>query len=136
MSNLGAAIVVEQPGRPLILVVDDEPAQLETICRGLFLYGYDSVAAEGTEQALAILRDPASPAFDLLVTDLTMPGASGCELITAVRRMRPSFPVLIITGLSLNPQVTEARARGVRVLQKPFGPDELDGAIRSMLVST
>jgi len=115
---------------PLILVVDDEPIQLETICRGLHLFGYRCVGAGDAEKALALLD--AWP-IAILVTDLTMPTISGFELIAQVRRRQPALPLLAITGLALRPEIDDLRAHGVRVLQKPFTPDDLDQAIRETL---
>ncbi len=118
-----------RPG-PLVLVVDDEPVQLETMCRGLHLYGYGCIAASSADEALRLLE--VWP-IAILITDLTMPTTSGFELIAEVRRRRLTLPLLAITGLALRPEVDDLRASGVRVLPKPFTPDELDAAVRDTL---
>jgi DNA-binding response OmpR family regulator len=113
-----------------VLVVDDESVQLESICRGLFLYGYESAGAKNAAEAVRLCR---SGSFDIVVTDLTMPGGSGCELISALREANSRLPVVVITGLALRPEVVQAtRVSSIRVLHKPFSPDELDAAIRAL----
>lgn len=116
--------------RRLILVVDDETNQLETLARGLFLLGIDCLTVRSTAEALSRLEQGG---VDLLLTDLTVPRASGAELIARARALRPELPVLVITGLSLSPQLLELRARGVPLLRKPFTPDQLGLAIEAQL---
>ncbi len=116
-----------------ICVVDDEPAQLESIRRGLFLYGYQMLALDNGEAALELLRGELGRTIDLLVTDLTLPGASGYEVIGEARRLRPELPILAITGLSNTPEIDAIRKRGIPVLQKPFSPDQLAQAVRALV---
>jgi len=119
--------------RLTVLIVDDEPVQLESLRRGLSLYGYDSVGADGAARAREILDGPGGKVIDILVSDLTMPGCSGYELVHAIRRTRPDLPVLAITGLACAPALAALRAAGVLVLQKPFDPEQLDRAIRQLV---
>jgi CheY-like chemotaxis protein len=113
--------------RRVALVVDDEADQRETLARGL-----DCVTAGGAAEALAHLEGPGGERIDLLLTDLTMPGRSGAELIERTRLARPGLPVLVITGLALPPEVTALRARGIPILRKPFTPEQLGRAIAAL----
>jgi CheY-like chemotaxis protein len=122
--------------RTQILVVDDEADQLETLCRGLFLLGLECVPARCAAEALERLAGADGARVDLLLTDLTMPGWSGAELVERARATRPGLPVLVITGLALSPEVTAMRARGIPILRKPFTPDQLGLAIEAALTAS
>ena len=122
-------------GNPHILVVDDEKHQLETVCRGLFLYGYRCVGAIDVAGALELVDDSGGADFDLVLTDLTMPGSTGLYLIEQLRQRRPELPVIVITGLAASEEVEQVRELGIPLLQKPFEPDTLDQAIRTALAS-
>jgi CheY-like chemotaxis protein len=108
-----------------ILIVDDEPALLETLCRGLSLYGHDCLAAVDAVDALEILNGANPEAVDLVLTDLSMPRSSGLELLRTIRATQPALPVVLMTGLASVAQVHELAAQGVSVLKKPFCPDRL-----------
>jgi len=122
-------------GTPRILVVDDEQTQLETVCRGLFLYGYQCTGALDADAAIEQLTAPDGSDFDLMLTDLTMPGSSGIELIEEVRRRWPDLPIVVITGLAASPEVEQVADMAIPLLQKPFEPDTLDQMIRAALRS-
>ena len=100
---------VMQPVRPAeaelhgrVLVVDDEPEVLAVLVAGLRERGHSVVPAGGGLEALGALS--ADPTFDLLVTDLSMPGIDGLKLIEEARRMKPGMPAVLLTGF-----VAEAR---------------------------
>lgn len=78
-----------------ILVVDDEPAILETSAQVLRTRGYEVRTANGGFAALAELRRSLP---DVIVSDLRMPNVSGFELLSVVRRRFPHIPVIAITG--------------------------------------
>ena len=119
--------------RTLVLVVDDEADQLETLRRGLFLLGMDCLTARCFAEAVSQLTGPGGERVDLLLTDLSMPGRSGAELIERARATRPELPVLVVTGLALSPEAMAIRARGIPFLRKPFTPDQLGAAIEALL---
>lgn len=112
-------------------MVDDEQHQLDSVCRGLRLYGFDAHGVHRVDAAIERLA--AGDHFDLLITDLTMPGRSGLDLLQRVRQDWPGLPVLVTTGLAETHEVRAVRALGVPLLGKPFGPDELDAAVRGAL---
>ena len=71
--------------RPRLLVVDDEARQMEALCRTLTPEGYDVTGCLDPREALAALREQS---FDVLLTDLMMPGMDGIELLAAALETR------------------------------------------------
>ena len=122
--------------RKQILIVDDEADQLQTIRRGLFLLGIDCLTACDCDEALSQLSPSAGERIDLLLTDLTMPGKSGAQLVERARELRPDLPVMVITGLALSSEVMAIRALGIPILRKPFTPEQLGRAIDALLPAT
>lgn len=116
-----------------VLVVDDEKRQLETICRGLFLYDYKCKMATGCQDALDLLKGPDGYTIDLMLTDLTMPGKSGMELILQTQALRPDLPIIVITGISMTPDIKTLKEMDLPILQKPFDPNTLDQTIRQLV---
>jgi excisionase family DNA binding protein len=106
------------PARPRVLVVDDEASIRDMLAKTLSLAEYEvDVAADGRA---AIERLRLMP-YDLLITDLRMPGVDGLTVIREARRFYPSLPVIIITGYSTEASAIEAINLGVSgYLTKPF----------------
>lgn len=78
-----------------ILIADDSADTAEMFCRFLESHGYECRAALGGEAALELLG---REQFDLIITDLLMPGMSGYEVAEAVRKRDRLVPMLLITG--------------------------------------
>ncbi len=78
-----------------ILVVDDQESMRTLLQDMLEVIGYEVTLAEGGEQALALLE---SNEFNLVLSDLNMPGMDGSALLRTIKATRPSLPVVIITG--------------------------------------
>jgi DNA-binding NtrC family response regulator len=109
--------------RPRILVVDDEPPQLEILRLILASEGYDVVTAGSGRSALAALR---RQPFELVLTDLKMPDLSGIELLEAVLREQPAACVLIMTAHgSIDSAVEAMRKSAFDYLTKPLDRDVL-----------
>lgn len=105
-------------GRPRILVVDDEAGIRDLLSKTLALADYDVDLAPDGRTAIDRLR--IAP-YDLLITDLRMPGIDGLTVIREGRRLRPDMPVVIITGYSSEASAIEAVNLGVSgYLTKPF----------------
>jgi excisionase family DNA binding protein len=104
--------------RPRILVVDDESSIRDVLSKTLGLAEYDVDVAPDGRAALERLR---LMPYDLLITDLKMPGIDGLTVIREARRYRPDLPVIIITGFSTEASAIEAINLGVAgYLTKPF----------------
>ena len=113
-----AAAGGSRPGRARVLVVDDEAAIRDMLSKALSLAEYDVETAPDGRAAIDRLR---ANQYDLLVTDLRMPGIDGLAVIREARRLRPDLPVIIITGYSSEASAIEAIDLGVSgYLTKPF----------------
>ena len=116
-----------QPSARRILVVDDEQSLLLTLAANLELEGFEVVAASSAQEALRLLEE--GP-FDLLLSDIRMPGMNGVELFERVRQLRPETPVLLMTAFAFEGLVQRAMEEGVfAVLSKPFKVDDLIRAL-------
>lgn len=101
-----------------LLIVDDEPLQLRALCETLALEGYSNQGFDSPQQALAALRPGA---FDLLLTDLTMPEMNGIALIEAVRRIDPEIGAIVMTGDgTIDTAVMAMRHGALDYILKPF----------------
>jgi CheY-like chemotaxis protein len=116
------------PG-PKILLVDDNAVVRDMLVDLVESLGYAADAASGGAEALALFD---RNRYDIVLTDLLMPGMSGWEVLTAVRERDPRMPVVIITG---TPAVGDPRASqpGVAVLKKPIDLKALDATIKEKL---
>ena len=104
--------------RPRILVVDDEASIRDLLSKTLALADYDVDVAPDGRSAVERLR---MLAYDLLITDLKMPGIDGLGVIREARRLKADLPVIIITGFSTEASAIEAANLGVAgYLTKPF----------------
>jgi excisionase family DNA binding protein len=105
-------------GRPRVLVVDDEASIRDLLAKTLALAEYDVDLAPDGRTALERLR---ILPYDLLITDLKMPGVDGLAVIREARRLKADIPVIIITGFSTEASAIEAVNLGVSgYLTKPF----------------
>ena len=105
-------------GRPRVLVVDDEASIRDLLSKTLALAEYDVDLAPDGRTALERLR---IIPYDLLITDLKMPGVDGLAVIREARRLKADIPVIIITGFSTEASAIEALNLGVSgYLTKPF----------------
>ena len=116
-----------------ILLVDDETDLAEIGRRWLERMGYRVTALTSAREALELfLARPLE--FDLVITDQTMPGLTGCDLCQRVMAIRPDIPVILCSGYSQQITAEEARNMGVkRFLFKPMDFHELARAIREVL---
>jgi DNA-binding NtrC family response regulator len=107
-----------------ILVVDDEHDVRESIKRFLTYEGYEVTTAESG--AVAVERASAEP-FDVVLTDLRMPGMSGLETLIALKRQQPDLPVILVTGYASAETVSQCMREGAfDYVNKPFElPDML-----------
>jgi len=110
-----------------ILVVDDDDVIRETLCE-LLAQDYVCHAADTAEGALAKLE---GQSFDLVLTDVSMPGLSGLDLLNRVVEQYPGTPVIIISGLSDQEHAQSLMARGAfDYLLKPFRLEVVEESVR------
>jgi excisionase family DNA binding protein len=110
--------IVAPPERARVLIVDDEATIRDLLSKTLALAEYDVDLASDGRTALERLR---IIPYDLLITDLKMPGVDGLSVIREARRLKADIPVIIITGFSTEASAIEAVNLGVSgYLTKPF----------------
>jgi PAS domain S-box-containing protein len=120
-------------GEEHVLLVDDETDFLHAVGERLSLLGYRVVKETDPEAALRRFREDPKQ-FDVVVTDMTMPGMTGDRLAEAILKIRPQTPVLLWTGYSERIAPESARRIGIRtLLVKPLTGRELAAAIRKIL---
>ncbi|MCB1904799.1 MAG: ABC transporter substrate-binding protein, partial [Gammaproteobacteria bacterium] len=119
-----------QGGR--VLVVDDEPDLAAYIGDLLELNGYRVATAINAQEALRCLG-PEARDFDLLITDQTMPGMTGVELIHRARQLKPGLPAILCTGFSETMDEKTAERMDVQYLQKPVAARDLLLAVSRQL---
>ncbi len=116
--------------RPRLLLVDDEAEILELLT--MIFADCDVHTALNVECAKTILR---AQTFDLIVTDLKMPGGSGLGLIEFSKQYWPALPVIIITGH--DPALSPDEALKVHsCVRKPFGKAVIRKAVAQALATT
>ena len=126
-----AAKPVQMRGVESVLVVDDDPHVRSATTRALRSKGYRTVDAADGATALRMLT---SGRFDLLVTDVVMPGMNGRELAEAARVSLPALKVLYTSGYTDDEVVARGVMRGeVALLEKPFRADALASKVREVL---
>jgi CheY-like chemotaxis protein len=114
-----------------VLVVDDDPAVRKSFDRVLSGKGYAVITAESGEEALRKLNEEK---YDLVYSDIRMPGMSGLEVAEKVRARRPWTPVVIITGYGTDIAEERAKAAGVsKFLHKPLSPAMIEDSARDVL---
>ncbi len=110
-----------------ILILDDDPVVLQSCCRILEAEGHETHTADTVERGEALLE---GDAFDLMLTDIKMPGQDGFEMIRRSARKYPEMPILVMTGYLMPEIVERGRRLGVtHYIPKPFTPDELLAAV-------
>ena len=121
----------QSEGRPKVLVVDDEASIRDLLSKTLALADYEVDVASDGQSALDRMR--LSP-YNLLITDLKMPGMDGMSMINEARRLDAELPIIIITGFSTEASAIEAVNTGVSgYLTKPFKvPKVLEVAARAL----
>ena len=110
-----------------ILVVDDDDVIRETLCE-LLASDHHCQQASTAEDALRKLQ---TRSFDVVLTDISMPGLSGRELLKRVLSLYPGMPVIVISGLSDQDQAQSLiRAGAFDYLIKPFRLEVVEESVR------
>jgi len=113
-----------------VLVIDDEPFVRDTLGEMLRQQHHQVVVADDGASGLARFREGA---FDMVMTDLAMPGMSGWQVAQAVKAVRPQVPVVLVTGWGVEVQADQLQTHGVdRVMSKPFRFEDVQDVVASI----
>jgi PAS domain S-box-containing protein len=120
-------------GHERVLFVDDEEALAEMGQDLLEELGYTVTVKESGTEALSAVK-AAPSAFDVVVTDMTMPDMTGIELAGAILAVRPDIPVILCTGFSHLVDTARAKAAGIKnFVMKPLTKREIAKVLREVL---
>lgn len=109
-----------------VLVVDDDAVVGKSFNRVLSSKGYIVTTAQNAHEALKQIREQE---FDVVFTDIKMPGMDGVELAERVKSSRPWTPVVIITGFGTTENESRAKAAGVSdFMRKPLSPEMIEAS--------
>src|SRR5436309_4941689 len=107
-----------------ILLADDDEIFRETTASFLRRLGYECVTAPEASTVLSLMRESN---FDLLISDIEMPGNANLELVKQVSELAYGFPVILLTGHpTVESAVESVRLPVVAYLMKPSSPEELE----------
>ncbi len=114
-----------------LLIVDDEVVIRDGLKRILEGESFEVETCSSGFYAIEIMQQRE---FDLIITDLKMPGMSGIEVLKSVRTLQPDIPVILITGYASVDTAVEAMKNGAAdYITKPFAPDLLLEKVRNAL---
>lgn len=115
-----------------LLLIEDEPAVVSVITRGLSEAGYEvSVALDGNSGLQMALNNPS---FRLIILDVMLPGMNGIEVCRSLREAKQEVPILMLTALGTTENIVMGLDSGADdYLIKPFKLQELEARIRSLL---
>jgi CheY-like chemotaxis protein len=117
-------------GARYALIVDDDAAVREALYDLLTSLGWSADLAATGEQALACLEEDG---YDVVLTDLVMPGMTGWDVLEAVRLRLPRMPILMITGSVLDATDPRLARPGIALVRKPVEARVLEQALGRVL---
>jgi DNA-binding NtrC family response regulator len=114
-----------------LLIVEDEDTLCKSLQRVLKREGYEVDGADSAESAFVLLE---TKSYDLIITDIILPGISGIELLARYRKTNPAQKVIVITAYaSLVTAVEAIKAGACDFIIKPLMHDEMRRAVRKAL---
>src|SRR5262249_3573112 len=106
-----------------VLIVDDEAATLASLSRAFRLAGYEAVVCDSAARALSLLRHEH---FDLVFSDVVMPGTDGLAMLAEMRDIGITTPIVMISGqATIDMAIRATRLGAVDFLEKPVSSDKL-----------
>ncbi len=128
-----AKLLTDVPGTETILLVEDRASVRRLVSTILSREGYECIAADSGISALEVFRrDPER--FDIVLSDVLMPGMGGIELARHVREIRSEIPILFMSGYADSKQLADKQVAGnIELMHKPFTRKEILGKIREAL---
>ena len=134
----GRSAAPVQPGtqimtalKPHLLLIDDDPNTLASLSRAFRLAGYEATVCDSAARALELIR---ADRFDLIFSDVVMPGKDGISLLEDLKAMGVTTPVVMISGqASVETAVRATRLGAVDFLEKPLSTEKLLVTIENVL---
>jgi ActR/RegA family two-component response regulator len=124
---------VGAPATLTILVLDDSPHLLDSLCRGLRAVGIDPVGAETLAQGRALVVERA---LDAALVDVVLPDGDGLTLAVDLARSHPRMQVIVMSGMELAPEeMALCERHKLPVLRKPFLLEDVISLLRATLVT-
>ncbi len=117
-----------------VLVIEDDVSISEIICTRLAKEGYQTVPAFSGTEAKMLLSAPDAQAFDVVVTDLMLPGMAGDELVALIRRANADIPIIVVSARTSPKDKVDLLTIGADdYLSKPFDLEELTARVNVQL---
>jgi two-component system nitrogen regulation response regulator NtrX len=111
------------PRKAHLLLVDDDPNTLASLSRAFRLAGHEATVCDNAGRALELLR---TESFDLILSDVVMPGKSGLELLEDLKKAGVKTPVVLISGqANIEMAVRATKLGALDFLEKPLSTDKL-----------
>lgn len=119
------------PPKPHLLLIDDDPNTLASLSRAFRLAGYDATVCDSAARALELIR---AERFDVIFSDVVMPGKDGISLLEDLKAIGVTTPVVMISGqASVETAVRATRLGAVDFLEKPLSTEKLLVTIENVL---
>jgi len=119
------------PPKPHLLLIDDDPNTLASLSRAFRLAGYEATVCDSAARALELIR---AARFDVIFSDVVMPGKDGISLLEDLKAMGVTTPVVMISGqASVETAVRATRLGAVDFLEKPLSTEKLLVTIENVL---
>ena len=119
------------PPKPHLLLIDDDPNTLASLSRAFRLAGYEATVCDGAARALELIR---AERFDVIFSDVVMPGKDGISLLEDLKAAGVTTPVVMISGqASVETAVRATRLGAVDFLEKPLSTEKLLVTIENVL---
>jgi two-component system cell cycle sensor histidine kinase/response regulator CckA len=137
LSQPGSAPPARRAGSgPTVLIVEDEDSLRSALRRLLQNEGYTVLEASNGAKALEFLTGTEAAGVKLVLTDLRMPVMDGRQLAAALARMRPTLPIIFMSGFTAQLMDMRLVSPHLAFLPKPFRNDDLLATIRSRIEPT
>jgi DNA-binding response OmpR family regulator len=118
-----------------VLLADDDAAMRDLVRRSLIAEGHSVAVAHDGQEALDLAHSASEP-FDILVTDVQMPGVDGIALANEMLGARPNLKVVLMSGLqSEMARAGDLKTQGAKFISKPFTLEQIRSLVRATLGS-
>lgn len=122
-------MTAEKPGRDRVkraLVIDDDASVRRALVEAVGLLGYEADAAETGPQGIALF---VRSRYDVVLTDLLMPGMTGWQVLDTIRVLNQRIPVILVTGAPVAADDRRLARPGVALVRKPVDAGALEAAL-------